>query len=116
MQCKACNATVPEGSKFCQQCGKALPRACFSCGHVNLAQAKFCSECGASLNSDKAQVEASSAPKSSRQSAAAERRQLTIMFCDMVGSSALSTRLDPEEQATLSLLRSWRIRSARAAA
>jgi hypothetical protein len=28
----------------------------------------------------------------------AERRQLTIMFCDMVGSSALSTRLDPEEQ------------------
>jgi class 3 adenylate cyclase/tetratricopeptide (TPR) repeat protein len=29
---------------------------------------------------------------------AAERRQLTIMFCDMVGSSALSTRLDPEEQ------------------
>jgi class 3 adenylate cyclase len=30
--------------------------------------------------------------------AAAERRQLTIMFCDMVGSSALATRLDPEEQ------------------
>jgi class 3 adenylate cyclase len=28
----------------------------------------------------------------------AERRQLTIMFCDMVGSSRLSTRLDPEEQ------------------
>jgi class 3 adenylate cyclase/predicted ATPase len=28
----------------------------------------------------------------------AERRQLTIMFCDMVGSSALSTKLDPEEQ------------------
>src|SRR5262249_37933230 len=27
-----------------------------------------------------------------------ERRQLTVMFCDMVGSSALSTRLDPEEQ------------------
>jgi class 3 adenylate cyclase/predicted negative regulator of RcsB-dependent stress response len=30
--------------------------------------------------------------------AAAERRQLTVMFCDMVGSTALSTRLDPEEQ------------------
>jgi class 3 adenylate cyclase len=30
--------------------------------------------------------------------AAAERRQLTIVFCDMVGSSALATRLDPEEQ------------------
>jgi class 3 adenylate cyclase/predicted ATPase len=31
-------------------------------------------------------------------SSAAERRQLTIMFCDIVGSSALSTRLDPEDQ------------------
>src|SRR5262245_48594639 len=30
--------------------------------------------------------------------AAPERRQLTILFCDMVGSSVLSTRLDPEEQ------------------
>jgi class 3 adenylate cyclase/tetratricopeptide (TPR) repeat protein len=27
----------------------------------------------------------------------AERRQLTIMFCDIVGSTALSTRLDPED-------------------
>jgi class 3 adenylate cyclase len=28
---------------------------------------------------------------------AAERRQLTVMFCDLVGSTALSTRLDPED-------------------
>jgi class 3 adenylate cyclase len=27
----------------------------------------------------------------------AERRQLTIMFCDLVGSTALSTRFDPED-------------------
>jgi class 3 adenylate cyclase len=27
----------------------------------------------------------------------AERRQLTVMFCDLVGSTALSQRLDPEE-------------------
>ena len=29
--------------------------------------------------------------------ASAERRQLTIMFCDLVGSTALSARLDPED-------------------
>jgi class 3 adenylate cyclase len=29
--------------------------------------------------------------------AAAERRQLTVMFCDLVGSTALSVRLDPED-------------------
>src|SRR6516165_5172405 len=30
-------------------------------------------------------------------SAEAERRQLTVMFCDLVGSTALSVRFDPED-------------------
>ena len=30
-------------------------------------------------------------------SAEAERRQLTVMFCDLVGSTSLSTRFDPED-------------------
>src|SRR5215469_17079402 len=29
--------------------------------------------------------------------AEAERRQVTVMFCDLVGSTALSARLDPED-------------------
>ena len=39
------------------------------------------------------------ASRSSRPSStdAAERRQLTVMFCDLVGSTALSKRLDPED-------------------
>src|SRR5712691_6649905 len=32
---------------------------------------------------------------------AAERRQLTVMFCDLVGSTALSAQLDPEELRTV---------------
>src|SRR5262245_25900098 len=28
---------------------------------------------------------------------AAERRQLTVMFCDLVGSTTLASRLDPED-------------------
>ena len=32
-----------------------------------------------------------------RAGSAGERRQITVMFCDMVGSTALSTRLDPED-------------------
>ena len=32
-----------------------------------------------------------------RRPADAERRQLTVMFCDLVGSTALSARLDPED-------------------
>ena len=37
------------------------------------------------------------APPTSAISAEAERRQLTVMFCDLVGSTALSQRLDPED-------------------
>ena len=31
------------------------------------------------------------------EAAAAERRQLTVMFCDLVGSTALGAKLDPED-------------------
>src|SRR5438874_8487922 len=38
-----------------------------------------------------------SAPADAPAPAAAERRQLTVMFCDLVGSTELSSRLDPED-------------------
>ena len=38
---------------------------------------------------------AAAAPATPQDSA--ERRQLTVMFCDLVGSTALSARLDPED-------------------
>src|SRR5271168_4710975 len=37
------------------------------------------------------------APRVTPAAADAERRQLTVMFCDLVGSTALSTRHDPED-------------------
>jgi class 3 adenylate cyclase len=40
---------------------------------------------------------ATSAPTSLSPTAEAERRQLTVMFCDLAGSTALSSRLDPED-------------------
>jgi class 3 adenylate cyclase len=40
----------------------------------------------------------------------AERRQLTVMFCDLVGSTTLSTQLDPEEY--LELVRTYQQASA----
>ena len=38
-----------------------------------------------------------SAPSPANATAEAERRQLTVMFCDLVGSTPLSTRFDPED-------------------
>ena len=44
---------------------------------------------------------ASPAPSAAPESTAGERRQLTVMFCDLVGSTALSEKLDPEELRSL---------------
>ena len=105
MQCPGCNAAVRDGAKFCGKCGAALPRGCAACGHINASDDRFCSECGAGLVPKGAQpappVQASAAPRRAakpHEPAPAERRQITVLFSDMVGSSALSTRLDPEEQ------------------
>ena len=42
-------------------------------------------------------AEAPPAPSAAVVSSDAERRQLTVMFCDLVGSTGLSARLDPED-------------------
>jgi class 3 adenylate cyclase len=101
LQCPGCSVEVPEGSKFCGKCGTALPRVCANCGHAVPPENSFCPECGTTIVAGSV---APALPQTQRTApttsigSAAERRQLTIMFCDMVGSSALSTRLDPEEQ------------------
>src|SRR5947209_9957828 len=51
----------------------------------------------AALNAKAPPPDASAAPKDRDTQAAAERRQLTVMFCDLVGSTALSAALDPED-------------------
>lgn len=45
--CTTCSAAVPEGAKFCNECGAQLSVACVKCGVSLPAGAKFCNECGA---------------------------------------------------------------------
>src|SRR3954452_4665281 len=56
---------------------------CPSCGSTNMAGAKFCSECGARLAPAARPIE--------------ERKIVTVVFCDLVGSTARAERLDPED-------------------
>ena len=55
---------------------------CTACGAASAAGAKFCASCGA--------------PQASAPAGVEERRVVTIVFCDLVGSTALSGQLDPE--------------------
>ncbi len=92
MHCPICKFTNRDGVRFCEQCGTSLEVVCLNCGAANSAGSRFCGACGASLGADAAPTGADLA-----RDAAAERRQLTIMFCDLVGSTALSAKLDPED-------------------
>ncbi|MDX1489548.1 MAG: adenylate/guanylate cyclase domain-containing protein, partial [Acidiferrobacterales bacterium] len=93
MQCPNCGAANPNGKKFCTSCGAAIPLRCPTCRAQNPPDANFCGDCGKSLTA----VTARSPQSPSIPVADAERRQLTVMFCDLVGSTSLSQRLDPEE-------------------
>ena len=95
MQCPSCMTDVSEVSRFCSNCGTALPMRCRECAHNNVAGSRFCGNCGARLGAADQKTAADVARSSSYDPA--ERRQMTVMFCDLVGSTELSTRLDPED-------------------
>ena len=99
MECTTCKTDLPNGSKFCHHCGAPQSLACPACGHGNAASAKFCVDCGAILAFDALTAAAAigQAPSSAQPGAASERRQLSVMFCDLVGSVSLAERLDPED-------------------
>ncbi|HEV2549914.1 MAG TPA: adenylate/guanylate cyclase domain-containing protein [Stellaceae bacterium] len=88
---------MPDNSRFCDTCGAALPVCCPSCGASNRAGARFCSKCGKALIQEGAIAPVKPTSTSIPTSSSAERRQLTVMFCDLVASTALSARLDPED-------------------
>jgi hypothetical protein len=96
MRCSKCGSDNREGAKFCNECGAPLSNNCSACGALNQPGAKFCDECGAALSGDGSTSEAENvAPPAG--SSPGERRHLTVMFCDIVGSTGIAIQLDPEE-------------------
>lgn len=51
VKCSKCGSLVPEGSKFCLECGEKVMGAsfCLSCGEKLPAGAKFCNNCGSKV-------------------------------------------------------------------
>ena len=91
MRCPGCGETSQDGARFCTACGTPLPSNCPACNEVNPQGARFCAWCGTRLpDAFIARAHAASEP---------ERRPVSVMFCDLVGSTPLSARLDPEELA-----------------
>ena len=112
MRCPSCQADNREGARFCRECGALFGVICSSCGASVQAGSKFCDTCGTPLTAAPRPEperprpggpQAASAEDvvevagPSKGPAEAERRQLTVLFCDLVGSTRLSGQLDPED-------------------
>jgi class 3 adenylate cyclase/predicted ATPase/predicted nucleic acid-binding Zn ribbon protein len=101
MDCLQCGAAIPDDARFCSYCGLEQTQRCPACGTASPPRARFCAACGASLAHlgesqlgwEGTPVTAALAPRMID----AERRQLTVLFSDLVDSSGLSERLDPED-------------------
>ncbi len=95
MRCSKCRSDNPAGKKFCAACGTTLVVLCAKCASENSATSQFCGDCGAALSASTVAV--SKEALVGQEVPGGERRQLTVMFCDLVDSTALSGQLDPEE-------------------
>jgi class 3 adenylate cyclase/predicted ATPase len=95
MRCSKCGSDNRQGRKFCADCGAALAATCTKCGAVNEPNEKFCGECGAALAEATVPKPPEVTPIAG--SGDGERRHLTVLFCDLVGSTEIASRLDPEE-------------------
>ncbi|HEY3067233.1 MAG TPA: adenylate/guanylate cyclase domain-containing protein [Methylomirabilota bacterium] len=117
MQCGACGTANRAGVKFCEECGTRLDVTCPACGASVPSDKKFCGDCGARLAEPSARAagagptagERFASPQAytpahlaerilkDRSALAGERKQVTVLFADVSGFTALSERIDPED-------------------
>jgi class 3 adenylate cyclase/tetratricopeptide (TPR) repeat protein len=93
VNCSTCGTENEPGRKFCKECGSALVVVCPECASANAPDSKFCGECGAALGTSAAPAVPTVAPSTS----STERRLVSVLFADLVGSTNLADGRDPEE-------------------
>ncbi len=118
MKCNHCQFDNEPDAHFCENCGEPLELTCPNCGQAVKPGAKFCRHCGFKLVSVSAAP--SSTPEALTQNRLAalqraaphkvaekiraqrgrsegERKMVTALFTDIVGSTALAEQMDPED-------------------
>src|SRR5262245_45460826 len=120
MICQHCQTSNPDGAKFCMNCGQSMTITCPNCGTQLPGEAKFCHNCGQKISLVSAppatppvaqlkppvnnlqqlipgnllaKLDAARASRAME----GERRIVTMLFCDVKGSTSMAETLDPEE-------------------
>jgi class 3 adenylate cyclase/tetratricopeptide (TPR) repeat protein len=112
MLCAECQQENPAGAKFCGTCGARLAPACSGCGATHRPGQAFCWACGARIPPLTSATTAGSPgnhiPRhlaerilTSKAALEGERKQVTVLFADLKGSTELLADRDPEESRKL---------------
>jgi len=109
MKCPKCRFDNREGAKFCCECGLEFQLSCPKCSTSIRAHNKFCDECGCALEppletfddvSDLESLPIQPAATIGAENVSpdvGERKHVTVLFSDLIGYTAMSECLDPEE-------------------
>src|SRR5688572_27900612 len=88
VDCPRCRSANRHGRRFCGDCGAPLLVECPACGFGNEAEERFCGGCDTALQKEVSPPGA--APGLERM-----RRQVTVLFADVVGFTPPSELFDP---------------------
>lgn len=96
MLCRYCDSDNSATNTFCDACGKPLGTVCGACGHVNRTGSRFCGNCSEPLEAP-APLRRSMEALRALSISGGERKRLTVLFADIVNSTSLIERHDPED-------------------
>ncbi len=102
--CSQCGEENPTDDSFCGRCGSPLAEKCPGCGTLIEGDKSFCGHCGYRLAPSSPAHPPATRPESAPKLPSGplidgERRQVTILFSNLSGYTAMVERLDPEEVA-----------------
>jgi class 3 adenylate cyclase/tetratricopeptide (TPR) repeat protein len=94
VNCPRCQHALPDGARFCSECGLPQARPCPACAAPNPATHRYCLTCGHALGEGRP-----TAPEllTSRTALEGELKQVTILFADIKGSLELLAGRDPDD-------------------
>ena len=114
MRCGSCGTELIAGKAFCHACGARAIVSCHNCGATLQPGFRFCPDCGTAVDegepdqpvprvedrfarlSQHIPTALAERIRATQSTSSGERKLVTVLFCDLAGSTAIAAGLDPE--------------------